>query len=259
MILSERLRVPQKPVGSKMDIIMRIKAAALKDGKKFLKIFSKIWGYLEGWLLFSCPHGVVYYLKFLLRSESSRDYVDGLLSMEHLPNITVIDMAHIVANHALTSRKEDVIKYGYDENGILFKPYNGRVADPENPENVANAIENRLEVSFPWICKHHQSKIVRNDARKECHQVRPVTEKDIRLCLFDRFHESNISSESESLRKIGCFLELNRMFNSEVEQLHVKFDSNKKFLNMLTSINHIYLFRSIIDYHNNNKNSNFMK
>ena len=94
----------------------------------------------------------------MLRSESSRDYVDGLLSMEHLPNITVIDMAHIVANHALISRKEDVIKYGYDENGILFKPYNGRVADPENPENVANAIENRLEVSFPWIHQHHKAK-----------------------------------------------------------------------------------------------------
>ena len=28
---------------------------------------------------------------------------------------------------------------------------------------------------------------------------------------------------------------------------------------MMTPINHIYLFRSIIDYHSNNKNSNFMK
>ena len=27
----------------------------------------------------------------------------------------------------------------------------------------------------------------------------------------------------------------------------------------MTPINHIYLFRSIIDYHSNNKNSNFMK
>ena len=53
------------------------------------------------------PHGVVYYLKFLLRSGSSRDYLDGLLSVEHLPNITVVDMTHIVANHALVSRKED--------------------------------------------------------------------------------------------------------------------------------------------------------
>ena len=35
-------------VGSKIDIIMRIKAAALKDGRKFRKAFSKIWGHLGG-------------------------------------------------------------------------------------------------------------------------------------------------------------------------------------------------------------------
>ena len=132
---------------------MRIKAAALKDGKKIRKIFSKIWGHSGGRLSFSCPHGVVYYL-----SESSCDYVDGLLSVEHLPNITAIDMVYVVANHALVSRKEDVMKYGYDQNGILFKPYRGSVAVPENPENVANPTEKRLEVSFPWICQHHQSK-----------------------------------------------------------------------------------------------------
>ena len=70
-------------VGSKMDIIMRINVAALKEGKKCRKIYSKIWSHSGGWLSFSCPHGVVYYLKFLLQFESSHDYVDGLLSMEH--------------------------------------------------------------------------------------------------------------------------------------------------------------------------------
>ena len=71
--------------------------------------------------------------------------------MVHLPNITVTDRANIVANHALVSRKEDMIKYGYDENLILFKTYKGRVADPEDPENVAKAIE-----TF-WKCHSHGS------------------------------------------------------------------------------------------------------
>ena len=45
------------------------------------------------------------------------------------------------------------------------------------------------------------------------------------------------------------------MFNSQVEeQLHLQFDSNKKFLNMMTSVTHIYLFRSILDHHNINNN-----
>ena len=43
--------------------------------------------------------------------------------MEYLPNITAIDMAQIVANHDFVSRKEDMIKYVFDENGILLKPY----------------------------------------------------------------------------------------------------------------------------------------
>ena len=43
--------------------------------------------------------------------------------MEYLPNITVIDMAQIVANHDFVSRKEDMIKYVFNENGILRKPY----------------------------------------------------------------------------------------------------------------------------------------
>ena len=45
------------------------------------------------------------------------------------------------------------------------------------------------------------------------------------------------------------------MFNSQVEeQLHLQFDSNKIFLNMMTPVTHIYLFHSILDHHNINKN-----
>ena len=91
----------------------------------------------------------MYYLKFLLRSESSRDYVDGLLSMKHIPNVVLIDMAHIIAKHALISRREDVQKYGYNEEGVLFQPYPGTMTDPDDSENMTNAKENNLELSFP--------------------------------------------------------------------------------------------------------------
>ena len=120
--------------------------------------------------------------------------------MEQLPNVTVIDMAHSVANHALVSRKEVVIKYGYDESGVLLKPYNGRVADTENPENVANAIENRLELSFHGSASIIKAKYPKIIQEKECSQVHPVTGNGITICLFDRYHEGNTSSEIESLR-----------------------------------------------------------
>ena len=64
-----------------------------------------------------------------------------------------------------------------------------------------------------------------------------------------------MDSEIESWRKIGCVIELKGMFNSQVEeQLHLQFDSKKKFLNMMTPVTHIYLFRSILDHLNFNKN-----
>ena len=95
----------------KIDIIMRLKSVLTRDDEEFNKIFTKMWGHLGGWLSFSCPHGVVYYLKFLLHAESFRDYVDGCLSTAYLPNVVVVDMTHIVAKHANRSRREDIEKY----------------------------------------------------------------------------------------------------------------------------------------------------
>ena len=58
-------------------------------------------------------------------------------------------MAHIIAGHASISRKDGVKISGYNNEGILFELYSGRVADPGDPENATNTKENNLEVSFP--------------------------------------------------------------------------------------------------------------
>ena len=71
------------------------------------RFFSKLWGHSGDWLSFSGPHGIAYYLKFLLRAESCRDYVDGLLSLKYQSNIVIVDMAHVVANHVNNTLKED--------------------------------------------------------------------------------------------------------------------------------------------------------
>ena len=99
------------PTTGKMDIIMRLKNAIANNDNNFKKLFSKLWGHSGGWLSFSCQHGIVYYLKFILRAESPCDYVDGLLSLVYIPNIVVVDMAHIVAKHATSSRKDDAKYY----------------------------------------------------------------------------------------------------------------------------------------------------
>ena len=96
-----------KNCGSKLDAIMKIKSLISDNDEKFKKTFSKLWGCPGGCLSGTCPHGVVYVLKFVLCAESPRDYEDVLLSMKFQPNICIIDMAHMVVAHG-NKRKPNI-------------------------------------------------------------------------------------------------------------------------------------------------------
>ena len=93
---------------------------------------------LGGWLSASCPHKIVYALKFVLRTEGPRDYVDLLLSMRHQPNIFIVDMAHMFAAH------------GNNRMPGMFSPFEGRLV-AHTEENIKLAEEGRLSVSLPWL------------------------------------------------------------------------------------------------------------
>ena len=97
-LLAKKLGVAAK--GSKLDIINRIKTGLGKNNIKFNKIFRKMFGFSGGWLTVACQHGIIYAIKFLLRSESPRDYLDILRGLRHRPNIFINDMAHIVSAFA---------------------------------------------------------------------------------------------------------------------------------------------------------------
>ena len=90
---------------SKMDIIMSLKNALANSDNSFKKLLQMLWGHSRSWLSFSFQHSIIYYLKFILPAESLRVYVDGLLSLAYIPNRVVVDMAHIMANHATSTRK----------------------------------------------------------------------------------------------------------------------------------------------------------
>ena len=118
----------------------------------------------------------------------------------------------------------------------MFFPYEGRVASSDDSEFRLSK-ENLLEVNFPWMsCTNEPlTKIEGN--------VHPINGSDIHLCLSDRFHEGNSSSDIEYLRRINNIPQLNSVVNSQVqEQLHLRFDKNKSFLNMMKPANHIFLF-----------------
>ena len=85
-----------------------------------------------------CTHGIVYGLKFVLRAESPRDYIDILLSMKHQPTICIIDMAHMVVAHG-NKRKQN-----------MLHPHDGRVAEATE-ENMNKAVAGTLSLSFPFL------------------------------------------------------------------------------------------------------------
>eukprot|EP00795_Rhopilema_esculentum_P004137 gene4136-20321_t len=230
--------------GSKIDLINRMKEAIGRNDEKFNKIFKKMFGRSGGWLTLACTHGVIYAVKFLLRSESPRDYIDMIRSLKHKPNVFIVDMAHMVASHGNR----------YEEG--FFSPYEGRVAEA-TPQNIENALEGNLQISFPWLLNNPSSKNDLYSHNGDCH---PISGSNVRLALFDRFHEKNTSCETEALRRITCVAELAGQINSEVvEQIHGSFGKNIHFMNQLSPTNHIFLFRSIIDLRNEARNAEFLK
>ncbi len=219
--------------GSKLDIIMAIKKAVGMDEEKFKKAFSKLWGCSGGWASGTCPHGVMYALKFVLRSESPCDYVDLLLSMKFQPNITIIDIANLVAAHGNKCKEN------------MFHPHNGKVLEP-TIENVTKGINGELEVSFNWL----ETLGISFNTETEEHG-HPITGSNVHLSLFDRLHEKNVKKEDEVLRRVTHVKQLNRLINTQgQEQLNNVYNKDRHFLNSMKPVNHIFMFRSNIDFRN---------
>ncbi|XP_071948919.1 HMG domain-containing protein 3-like [Antedon mediterranea] len=114
--------------GSKHDIVLRIRSHLSKDSV-FNKVFSNVWGASGGWLSASCPHRIVYGVKFLVRAERPRDHVDLIKSFAKQPPVIICDMPHMVARHGNKRTK-----------GKMFKPHEGRLLEPTE-QNIKAAKE----------------------------------------------------------------------------------------------------------------------
>ena len=185
----------------------------------------------------TCTHGIIYGVKFLLRFESPRDYIDMVRSMKHRPNILICDMAHMVA--AQGNR--------FQANFIC--PFESHVAE-STVENIEMAKSGQLSVSFPFL--EDNAPVELQNANSNCH---PVTGSNVRLSLFDIFHQGNTKNDTEALCRIGCIKELRGIINSQAaEQLHCFFNKDKHFLNQMTPVNHIFMFCSVIELRNKANN-----
>lgn len=190
-----------------------------------------------GWAAGSCPHGVVYALKFVIRGESPRDYVDLIRSLKFPPTVCISDVPHRLAVHA-----NNVVHQ-------MFSPFDGRLFEP-TADNIRDAINGSLVKHMPWIGGLNKTPTVAD--------VHPVSGIKERYSLFDRFHENNSGADADILRRVTLVPELNGFINTETEeQLHSKFKDTNYFLNMMSPVNHIFCKRLLIHFSNEAINSNY--
>lgn len=160
--------------GSKLDMLNRIRVASVTRAK-FDYAYTSIYSHSGGWLSGTCLHNVTYAVKFLLRSESPRDYVDILRSLQHVPTVNIIDIANNVPKMAC--------KIIPDRNA----PHEGRLAEP-TIDNITATEEGRFNVSIPAL----------NDNRpvsSSSETAHPITGMDEKFFLFDWFHQENCKTK----------------------------------------------------------------
>ncbi|XP_051816802.1 uncharacterized protein LOC110966392 isoform X2 [Acanthochromis polyacanthus] len=218
--------------GSKVDLVMRL-WEKMSNRVTYNKVFEKVWAASGGWAVITCPCGVVYSLKFNLRAESPRDFVDLLLSWKDFPNVSVYGYARGLALHA--NRRQPGI----------FAPFQGRLLDP-TPDNIKHASESKVHVNLPWL---------KNSKMPADENGHPLTGSSQHFALNDVFHQGNSKDQREVLRKLELVPELAGLINSQcVEQLFSGMRKNNYFLNMTTPSTQIFLQRNILHHYNMAKN-----
>ena len=104
-----------------------------------------------GWASASCPHMVVYCIKFVLRGESPRDYFDMLRSLAFPPSINISDMPHRIATHA-----NNTVPH-------FFRPNNGRLFQPTEENIDGYKVQaSRKHFSFPSAKRSRKKKFIQS-------------------------------------------------------------------------------------------------
>ncbi|XP_062294316.1 uncharacterized protein LOC133999155 isoform X2 [Scomber scombrus] len=212
--------------GCRADLIFRLREN-LRDHQTYVKVYQSIWGTSGGWCVVSCPHGIVYSLKFNLQTESPRDFADLLLSWKHFPNVCLYDSAHGLATHT-NSRVPDKPP---------FHPHEGKPA-AQTTKNLTKALHRKLKVSLPWLRQKFEH------SEENGH---PITGSSHRYAL----HQGNTKDPHDVLRRVNLVPELKDCINNKsVKRLLTYMRRNNYFLNSMTPSTHVFLMRNMIQHRN---------
>ena len=106
----------------------------------------------------------IYEVKFLLRSESPRDYIDMLRSMKHRPNVLLCDMTHMVAVEGNRFHED------------FFCPFEGCVVE-STVGNMETAKPGDRSVSFSFLLDNkaegQQTSYWTTNSRRTKHRLKP--------------------------------------------------------------------------------------
>ena len=223
----------------------------LNQKSKFNKILTKVYGCSGGTLTGSCPHGIVYLLKWPLRGESPRDYMDMLYSMKFAPTIMITDMPHHIANHA------------HKRTPNFFNPNMGRIL-PATQENIDKAQQKNLtNVEFTFIDESYFLSVSKLSPKQDDHiyskTVHPLTKVPYHFSLYDKLHQFNTKKQEEILRRVEFVPQLQGMINTQrSEQLHSVLSKMTYFLDFMKPQNHILMTKCLLLYRNYKINKNFI-
>lgn len=207
-------------------------------GKNSLRRFVFFFFPIVGWALASCPHMVVYCIKFVLRGESPRDYVDLLRSLAFPPSVSISDMPQHLAAHANRTVSN------------FFRPHVGRLFAPSEA-NINAAKEGRLMRHLHWVKGMNVPKASPCATETKGDEIHPVTGVSDRYSLNDRFHERNSSCPPDLLRRVSLVPEITAVVNTEVEeQLHSVINRSNYSFNTMLPGNHLFIMH--LKMHMNN-------
>ena len=180
-----------------------------------------------GFLFGLCEHGIIYYCKFLVRGEGSRDVLDAILSFKNAPKYVIYDDAGRLAEHAFKRLPPEK----YD---TLIGANKGRIL-PESEANVNRAKE----------------ALKGGSARR--HLVDRGPESGM-FVLYDRFHQNNSKNPYAVLRFMDLVGRLKFVNSQHAEELNRVIRGFSRSLNMCSPTLSFNLLKRIISAMNIEKN-----
>lgn len=187
-----------------------------------------------GFLTASCPHKIIYAVKPLVRAESVRDHVDVVLSLAHVPTITINDMPNMTARHGNCRIPE------------LFSPHEGRLA--EATEETLQAVRQGSFVrNLPCLeqINNAGAELVDHGYSSSARE-HPVTRTDDKYCLADNFHKKNMSCEVDLLRDPNLVPQLKGLVNTQAEEQNSIYRSVARdlyYLDVMSPGNYLFVLR----------------